>query len=283
MSVSQDRPAIPEAIKRAVRQRCRFGCVICGIPLFHYDHIEEYADVREHEEKNLTLLCPNHHQMKTSGRLAKEVLAACNSNPFNLGKELTAKSAVSFVSAERAATFSAGGNTFIFPIVPGQLCPCITVDGEIVIGLTVEDGALLLDLKLHDRAGEAAIVSERGEVAINTGNWDYRLEGTSLSIRSAPRDIIVDLQYSSDGILLERGSIIGHDGARIMIADGKIYCQSTDGKTNVLTECCLFHGCGIIVSRGGISIGTPPSSVRGVPRLPRRLEEAFKRVTNSFR
>jgi hypothetical protein len=146
--------------------------VICGIPLFHYDHIEENAEVQEHKKENLTLLSPNHHQMKTSGRLSKAFLLERNSNPFNKGGEATAKSAVSLVSARDFAIFLAGGNTFMFPIVTGRLCRSVTVDGEVVVGLTVSDGAVLLDLKLHDATGATALTSELGEVAISTGNWD---------------------------------------------------------------------------------------------------------------
>lgn len=34
---------IPLPIQREVRQRCGFGCVICGMPLYEYEHMEEWA------------------------------------------------------------------------------------------------------------------------------------------------------------------------------------------------------------------------------------------------
>lgn len=37
------RPAIPESIKRQVRQEAKFGCIFCGSPIIEYHHIEEYC------------------------------------------------------------------------------------------------------------------------------------------------------------------------------------------------------------------------------------------------
>ncbi len=216
---NMSRPAIPEEIKRLVRQRCRFGCVICGIPLFHYDHIEDFAEVLKHEENNITLLCPNHHQMKTSKRLSKELLLERDAKPFNAERERTAKYAIGLVSAGPYAKFFAGGNSYIFDIVPGKLCPCITIDGVVVIGLTVEDGALLFDFELHNSTGTAAIISKLGEVCVSTGNWDYRLEGATCSIRSAPDDIIVEIEYGLDSIWLKRGLFIGPKGTSLEISE----------------------------------------------------------------
>jgi len=48
-------------MQREVRQRCGFGFVICGIPIYHYDHIIDHAEVHEHTADKLTLLCPTHH------------------------------------------------------------------------------------------------------------------------------------------------------------------------------------------------------------------------------
>lgn len=87
--MAEDRPDIPEPLKRQVRQRCGFGCVICGVPVYHYDHLEEYSRVRVHEPDNLVLLCPNHHQDKTSHRLPKALLTKAAANPRNLSHPRT--------------------------------------------------------------------------------------------------------------------------------------------------------------------------------------------------
>jgi len=59
-----ERPAISDPIKREVRQRCGFGCVICGVPIYDYEHMVPHTEVQEHLANNVTLLCPTHHREK---------------------------------------------------------------------------------------------------------------------------------------------------------------------------------------------------------------------------
>ena len=49
---------VPELMKREVRQRCGFGCVICGMPLYTYEYMLDYANVHRHvaDEFNAPLL-----------------------------------------------------------------------------------------------------------------------------------------------------------------------------------------------------------------------------------
>jgi 5-methylcytosine-specific restriction endonuclease McrA len=67
--VANDRDKIPRKTKLRVRQRCGFGCVICGHPIYQIDHMVDHAVVQEHKAANLTLLCPRHHDEKTKGLL----------------------------------------------------------------------------------------------------------------------------------------------------------------------------------------------------------------------
>src|SRR5689334_10952129 len=86
-----NRDEISASMKRAVRQRCGFGCVICGIPVYDYDHIEDHSKVKEHSESNLTLLCPIHHRTKTTGKVSLEYIIEANRKPHNLNKSMSGK------------------------------------------------------------------------------------------------------------------------------------------------------------------------------------------------
>lgn len=72
--MANDRPPILPALAREVRQKCKFGCIICGCPIFDIDHIVDWAEVKEHKLENLTLLCTLHHRQKTSGILSRETV-----------------------------------------------------------------------------------------------------------------------------------------------------------------------------------------------------------------
>lgn len=74
---------IPLPVARVVRQRCGFGCVLCGLPLYEYDHLAGFANVQRHEAEEITLLCDRHHREVTAGLLPRNEVIAANGAPFN--------------------------------------------------------------------------------------------------------------------------------------------------------------------------------------------------------
>jgi hypothetical protein len=75
---------MPLPIQREVRQRCGFGCVVCGLPLYEYDHLLGWANVQRHLAEEITLLCDQHHREKGAGLLPNEVIIEANRRPHNL-------------------------------------------------------------------------------------------------------------------------------------------------------------------------------------------------------
>jgi hypothetical protein len=59
----QDRPSIPAALIRAVKEEAGYACAIpaCRMTPVEIAHIEPWAKVQEHTFDNLIALCPNHH------------------------------------------------------------------------------------------------------------------------------------------------------------------------------------------------------------------------------
>ncbi len=74
--------SIPDKIKRSVRQRCGYGCVICGNAIYEYDHFDpEFKDSKKHSEDKITLLCMQCHGKKTRGFLSLKKVKQANDNP----------------------------------------------------------------------------------------------------------------------------------------------------------------------------------------------------------
>ncbi|MXF04188.1 hypothetical protein FQ041_25950, partial [Escherichia coli] len=62
---------IPETIKRQIRQRCGFGCVICGFGFYDYEHFKpDFVDAKIHDPNGMTLLCSQRNQKRARGRLS---------------------------------------------------------------------------------------------------------------------------------------------------------------------------------------------------------------------
>ena len=73
---------IPEAVKRAVRRRCGFGCVKCGNAIITYEHMEpKFRDARCHDPRRITLLCGHHQQESTKGLLSLETIKEYDADP----------------------------------------------------------------------------------------------------------------------------------------------------------------------------------------------------------
>jgi hypothetical protein len=74
---------IPTEVKRTIRRRCGFGCVVCGNAIVTYEHIDPvYADAREHDPECMTLLCGGCQLESTKGTLSKKTIKAANNSPF---------------------------------------------------------------------------------------------------------------------------------------------------------------------------------------------------------
>lgn len=77
------RPAIPAAIKRAIREEAGYRC---GVPTcrdkgpFDFEHIEPWAKVRKHELHNIILLCVSCHARVTRGEIDKSAIKTYKKN-----------------------------------------------------------------------------------------------------------------------------------------------------------------------------------------------------------
>jgi hypothetical protein len=73
---------IPDDIRREIRRRCAFGCVICGSAVTTYEHFNPpFKDAKIHEPKGITLLCGSDQLKSSKNWLSKESIAAADKNP----------------------------------------------------------------------------------------------------------------------------------------------------------------------------------------------------------
>jgi len=71
-----------EAIKRQIREESGYGCVICGLIPYDYEHIEpEFSDAHSHDPNYMTLLCGGCHDQVTRGWIPKSEVWKAKNNP----------------------------------------------------------------------------------------------------------------------------------------------------------------------------------------------------------
>ena len=57
-------------VKRAIRQRCGFSYVVCGLGFYDYEHFDpDFQDATEHNPRGMTLLCSQCNQKRARSQL----------------------------------------------------------------------------------------------------------------------------------------------------------------------------------------------------------------------
>lgn len=207
---------IPEPIKREVRQRCGFGCVMCGLPVYEYDHMHGWANAQEHIAEDITLLCSNHHSQKTRGILPLADVLEANRNPYNLREGNSEQLPLHFSGTN--AEVVVGTNTFMcsspnedFLTIP------ITVNNTPLIIIKIEDGNLLISMQIFDREGNRILCISDNQLAHTTGPWDIQFVGRVLTIREGERNILIEIEFlPPNRIMVNRGRFIV-DGLEVIV------------------------------------------------------------------
>lgn len=200
------RTTIPGPIKRAVRQRCGFGCVACGNQIYEYDHITPEARGGETVPANLTLLCGNHHADKTRGLISERQVKEWDSNPMAL------RAGVSPHNVMTGSTnfgMDLAGNVLVAngrrPV--SLLC----IDGRRYFTLRRRhDGTIGLDAEFHNDRGDCVLgISDSELVLGDAQSWDIEWRGNQITIRSAPRALEFVAKFDSEAVLkVERARIL---------------------------------------------------------------------------
>lgn len=187
-----NRPAIPESIKREVRKRCGFGCIICGDPIIEYEHIKEYSKEKIHREENLTLLCSNHHSQVTRGIISKKIVKQYNEKPFNKTQDFTKKLDLFLANDDISFIIS----TVAFrkdDFVDGSEFVVLEISGRKVIYFEKENGMLLFNCIFFKRNGSPIFIVHKNELVFSTNNWDVTIIGKKLIIREGIRKVILEI------------------------------------------------------------------------------------------
>lgn len=173
--------AIPSDIKRQVRRRCGFGCVICGFAFYDYEHFApDFSDAVEHNPNGMTLLCSQCNQKRARGRLSASSVAAANAKPKCLQQGFSSEL---FDFGVDPIEIKLAGVTFYdcrhLIVVNG--CPILSVSPPRESG-----ESLLLSGLFADAGGKINLTINENVFSVDASNWDVECIGPRIKIRSAP-------------------------------------------------------------------------------------------------
>lgn len=221
--MSQNRIKIPESIKRAVRKRCGFGCVICGMQPYDYEHIIEYATVKEHTEENLTLLCSNHHAEKTRKNIQHIDLIEFNKTPYNLTNKMS-KSRYLYYSSRDGIEVDIGGNIFKYDnLEDGFEFVPLQIDGKNIISFVMEDNRLFLNFISYNLDNNLVIEIAKNEIIHSTGLWDAEWKGMKFILRSKLGEYLLQLEFRTPNKLKISKGIIHYNDTDIILDNNILF------------------------------------------------------------
>ncbi len=205
---------IPAEIRRLVRQASGFGCVVCGIAIYQYEHVDPpFADAHAHDASAITLLCAGCHDRVTRGLLSKASVRAAMAEPKALAKGF---SFGPFDLGTGHPTVIAGGLTAI------RTQSILRVYGDSILTVAAPEqshGPFRISALLRDASGEVVMEIVENEWRTPTTNWDTQVVGQTITIRRAPGDIALVLRAEPpEAIRIERLRML-HRGTTIICDD----------------------------------------------------------------
>jgi hypothetical protein len=260
--VTDRRPDLPLPLMREVRRRCGFGCVVCGKPIYEYDHLLGWANTQEHVANEITLLCIEHHGEKTRGFLTNDAVTAANEEPYNLREGVTKPYDLRFEGTEYKIVL---GNTVVSGDDQGYgtICQVIRIDGYPVLGVILGDGHFLLSITLFDECNRIVMQIVNNELVVNLLAWDVEIIGTRLILRSGLGKILLDIRFDlPNTLVIERGRFL-RNGVELLVAPKWAAVLNN----RMVFQRMQIHNCG-----SGLVLGedlAPPGGAIRISGIPR--------------
>jgi hypothetical protein len=168
---------VPADIRRIVRKRCGFGCVVCAKSIYNYHHFDvEYCNAKEHDPEKMMLLCYQCHG-KIGKQLSHKTVMACYGNPAALQKGFSHE----FFDICSPFTLQLADNCFMgFTSIIRES----TGEEWLTMKSGHEDGPASISAKFYNVNGIVDLEIDDNELKCYTNTWDIQFQGRTLSVHN---------------------------------------------------------------------------------------------------
>ena len=234
--------SIPEDIKRQVRQRCGYGCVLCGGAIVEYEHVRpEFAKARVHNPQGIALLCPTCHAKKTRNFLSTKRVLEAMERP---------------AAKERGFAFSdlEDHKTHPYIILGGMIlrnCPTpVEVRGIPLIRIEnaeIDHGPYQISASFFDQSGMPSLLIHRNEWQVSSNAWDVEAVGGRITVRTGQGEVALRLLLDpGEGVIVE--TIKMYCGGYLFEANRGILEVISPGGGRMSFTQCLADNCAVGLS-----------------------------------
>jgi hypothetical protein len=188
---------VPRDVQREVRKRCGYGCVICGLGLYDYEHFDpDFKDAVRHDPAGMTLLCMQCNQKRARGTLSAETVARANQRPKC--KEQGFASEMFDFGPEPVEVQFAG-------LTLRDCRVLIKVCGVELLSFKPPEAPhspVRLSGRFADVTGATTLKIEDNVWSAGEDNWDVEIVGPRIIIRRGPGDIALAIRTVPPHLLI---------------------------------------------------------------------------------
>lgn len=179
---------VPKYISRAIRKRCGFGCVICGLGFYDIEHFDpDFSEATEHNPNGMTLLCSQCNQKRARGRLSSQTVAKANKNPRCLQQGFTSE-LLDFATNEIEVIFASNSVINCKHTISVNDQPILSINPPEDPGQGVRISGIFTD-----HIGRTTLTIDDNIWKATTENWDVECIGPRIIIRTESRSIALKL------------------------------------------------------------------------------------------
>lgn len=189
---------IPADVRREVRRRSKFGCVICRLGFYQFEHIDPvFEDAEEHNPQYICCLCGSCHDAVTRGQKSKEAVAAAYEQIQN-SQWHEVKPPVGPVDFHDGNAELLIGRLLYSPavhvVVRYHGIDVIRVDPS-----SVDDEPGSISAVFTDDHGKEVLRLEQNAWIGSLANWDIEITGARISVRNLAKQIVLQLRLDPPG------------------------------------------------------------------------------------
>lgn len=204
-------------LKRTIRRRDGFGCVICGLGFYTFEHFNpEFKDAKVHDEAGICLLCFQHQGETTKGILSKETISsAVKSARCNQRGYVNAFFDLKFPIIVRFGNILMRAN--------GDKDHAILVLGNeemVKVSAADSESPFRLSATFKDERNDTLLEIIENEWIASVQNWDIKQEGAKIVICSASRESKIIIRANPPHELIFEELDLYNNGTKVHFKKG---------------------------------------------------------------
>lgn len=209
---------IPEPVKRKVRRRSRFGCVICRCAYYTYEHIDPpFSDATAHRADDICCLCASCHLEVTVGRCSKQRVRAAYDSIWAAPPKKVPKPVGPVDFSDGSAYLAVGGLRYS----PAVHC-VFRYMGSDVFRLAPsrasgEPGGLYA--AFSDDEGEETLTFEGNAWTGSLKAWDIEVKAKKLVVRRKSRHVVLSLRLEPPGLVVIERLDMRHRDVHLLVSE----------------------------------------------------------------